>query len=683
VQHNDSSDIAAGKNNVVFTYAPGGSATAGAIADEGEGSFPPNVDVNGDGKITIAHVVHGDSNDGGYYQGQTDAMAAHAEANGWDYIKVDKVPPGQSLETYTNLARGEADLIIAGGAEGTEGFIPIAGDPAFSHINYLLIAGFPPSTEFFSTAVASENHAHFMGGVAMSLLLERSGGKVACITGGPELPFVLNMKGSMLAGMAHAQENYGKAVGAEMLITFTGDFEDAALAVEASSAQFNQGCEIIYPYLGGAMPAVWGAAAEQGVGVVGTSMDLCGIPGLEFTTMSISYNPMYYLADLIDTFVAGDFVEGQQIAVYGAGDGLGIGANICEPVGDEQQILDEVRAGLASGTINVNELLGNDLGAGLEAEVSAAVADPDVNGDGKVVIGIASPGDTNDGGFYQSFVDGARTVVDEQGWELIVSDFINPSDSTMALADLARQGVDFLAVGATELQDGLDEVSSDPEFEDILFYLNSSLAVENPNYSQSSDSYYEIHWAAGVMAAQVLNRTGDKTAGYIGGPELAFSVVAHQAMEAGLQSVISDAELVVVHTGDFNDAAVAIEAAQGLLAQDINVIYAFLGGAMFPSGGAIAGAGGVAFSASSYTCFPGSPFGGSVLFPPGAYLASNLEDLADGNYVDGSIRRFKVGIDDAVGVALCDASEEEQAAIDSVVEAIGSGELVPEDLVNS
>ena len=41
----------------------------------------------------------------------------------------------------------------------------------------------------------------------------------------------------------------------------------------------------------GGMPAVWGAAAEQGVGVVGTSMDLCGIPGLEFTTMSISYNP--------------------------------------------------------------------------------------------------------------------------------------------------------------------------------------------------------------------------------------------------------------------------------------------------------------------------------------------------------------------------------------------------------
>ncbi len=31
---------------------------------------------------------------------------------------------------------------------------------------------------------------------------------------------------------------------------------------------------------------------------------------------------------------------------------------------------------------------------------------PDINGDGEVIIGIASPGDTNDGGFYQSFVDG-------------------------------------------------------------------------------------------------------------------------------------------------------------------------------------------------------------------------------------------------------------------------------------
>ena len=38
VQHNDSSDIAAGKNNVVFTYAPGGSATAGAIAAASGGS---------------------------------------------------------------------------------------------------------------------------------------------------------------------------------------------------------------------------------------------------------------------------------------------------------------------------------------------------------------------------------------------------------------------------------------------------------------------------------------------------------------------------------------------------------------------------------------------------------------------------------------------------------------------
>ena len=46
---------------------------------------------------------------------------------------------------------------------------------------------------------------------------------------------------------------------------------------------------------------------------------------------------------------------------------------------------------------------------------------PDINGDGQVIVGIASPGDTNDGGFYQSFVDGARSFAEEAGWTVIVS----------------------------------------------------------------------------------------------------------------------------------------------------------------------------------------------------------------------------------------------------------------------
>ena len=314
----------------------------------------------------------------------------------------------------------------------------------------------------------------------------------------------------------------------------------------------------------------------------------------------------------------------------------------------------------------------------VEDDVASAGSQPDVNGDGKVVIGIASPGDTNDGGFYQSFVDGTTAFAEAEGWEVVVSDFINPADAIVAIEDLARGGVDFLAVGASELQDGIEAVACEEEFSDVVFYINAELPEGQTCYGSAADFDYEFGYVGGIMAGLVLEREGATTAGYIGGPELAFSTVAHESMEAGMRAINPDFNLVVTHTGDFNDAALGIEAAAAMLDQNIRVIYTFLGGAMFATGGSIAGAGGIAFSAATNTCFPGSPFGGSVLFPPGEYLVGVLEDFRDGKFQEGVEREFHVGIDDAVGVALCDASAEEQARIDDIVAKIGSGELDPE-----
>ena len=53
-----------------------------------------------------------------------------------------------------------------------------------------------------------------------------------------------------------------------------------------------------------------------------------------------------------------------------------------------------------------------------------AKGQPDVNGDGKVVIGIMSPGDTNDHGYYQSFVDEANSFAADNGWKVITIDKI-------------------------------------------------------------------------------------------------------------------------------------------------------------------------------------------------------------------------------------------------------------------
>jgi basic membrane protein A len=222
--------------------------------------------------------------------------------------------------------------------------VPVSEAAEFADITFLMVSGGPPRTATYATVGANENQAHYVGGVATGLLLQRSGGTTACIVAGPELPFVQSMAASMQAGLASVDPAY------EMLVTFTGDFEDAGLAQEAVTAQINQGCEVVYPYLGGALVAVLRAGEEAGIGLTATSVDRCEDPTTPFA-MSITYNPALYLRSAIESFGAGEIVEGEQLALYGVGDGVGVGARICDATPEEQAVIDETVAGIASGEI--------------------------------------------------------------------------------------------------------------------------------------------------------------------------------------------------------------------------------------------------------------------------------------------------------------------------------------------
>src|SRR3546814_13732594 len=66
-----------------------------------------------------------------------------------------------------------------------------------------------------------------------------------------------------------------------------------------------------------------------------------------------------------------------------------------------------------------------------------------------------SPGDTNDNGYYESFVLTAREVAEEEGWELTILDKVNPADSAEQARNLCRQEVDMVAIAAGELADAI------------------------------------------------------------------------------------------------------------------------------------------------------------------------------------------------------------------------------------
>jgi basic membrane protein A len=341
-------------------------------------------------------------------------------------------------------------------------------------------------------------------------------------------------------------------------------------------------------------------------------------------------------------------------------------------------------------------------GAGGEATTTAAGAggatsenaegrllenQPDVNGDGDIVIGLAVGGDSNDGGFYESVKNFGQEFVDEQdGWELIVVDQIAPADYVQEMSNLARQGVDMLiAIGGVSPYDAMVEVSGMSEFADLAFVMLAGTAQEVPteNFITVRDDVFEVNYITGVAAALLMNREGDTTAGFVSGPEVDFSVAARAAFEAGLKSQIPDAEVVFTYTGSMDDAALAVEAARSQISNDAGLIYPYLGGATNGVAQEANDQDVPVLASSVNRCEdPSYEFAGAGLFSKAPYLIPILEDFRDGEFRTGFIRTFHVTPDRrdlGPGTLICDATAEEDAILDDVAAQIADGTINPRD----
>ncbi|CUU54757.1 basic membrane protein A [Parafrankia irregularis] len=308
--------------------------------------------------------------------------------------------------------------------------------------------------------------------------------------------------------------------------------------------------------------------------------------------------------------------------------------------------------------------------------------EPDVNGDGKIVIGILSPGDTNDNGYYESFVASAKTFAADQGWQIITQDKINPADAVSAARNVCRQGVDLVAVGASELKDALP-VAQEAVCAKTAWYVAAGQGVElTPYISTSQDDVNESLLAAGYAAGLLMKENGDTKAGYVTGPEADFSVLAYKAFKAGIREVIPDAEVLATYTGSFDDAAKGQEAAQAQINQGVKMFYPYLGGATDAAAKIASDAGVPTLTPGTDRCSdPTAKFAISAIFSPGDYFAAALKDFSAGTLKMGVTRHWKMGVDAVPTVKVCAGTDEQTAAVNKFISDIGSGAIVPADEV--
>ncbi|MFG1920876.1 BMP family ABC transporter substrate-binding protein [Cryptosporangium sp. NPDC048952] len=309
----------------------------------------------------------------------------------------------------------------------------------------------------------------------------------------------------------------------------------------------------------------------------------------------------------------------------------------------------------------------------------------DINGDGKVVILVLSPGNLDDNGYYESFLAKASAFAARQGWTIERQGNIKPGTAlNAAKAACAKYKPDLVALGASEIQDAIPAATNGSCGNAYWYVPSSTNLKEQKGILISQDFTFESVIAAGFANGLLMKTKGYSKAGFISGPVVDFSIDAAKAFYAGLKIAMGTAPLEYepVFTGDLNDGPKAEKAMKQLADDGVKAVYPYLGGGTDPAA-KVGNARGILLSTpGTNRCDSTAPsFDVSVIFDPGEYFAAALEDFSKGELKMGTRREWHIGVDQVPTVRLCNGTNEQNADLAQFITDIGSGGIHVNDEV--
>jgi basic membrane protein A len=302
--------------------------------------------------------------------------------------------------------------------------------------------------------------------------------------------------------------------------------------------------------------------------------------------------------------------------------------------------------------------------------------EPDTNGDGKVIIGVLSPGDIHDHGYYESFVDAANSYAKKQGWQVIERGSVPANDALNAARALCQQHVDMVALGAGELADAIP-ASTEPVCAKTAWYVPSAENIkQTPQIMLSSDDPTQDLLAAGYAAGILMKDKNQSKAGFVTGPKADFSLAGAKAYAAGIRELVPHASVIDTYTGDFNDSAKAKEATQAQISQGVKMLYPYLGGATDASA-LLANQNNVGtLTPGTDRCDSTSPkFDISVIFDPGDYFLAALQLFKAGQLRMGIAKVWQMGVDPYPTVILCNGTAAQKKQLADFIHKIGTKQI--------
>lgn len=206
---------------------------------------------------------------------------------------------------------------------------------------------------------------------------------------------------------------------------------------------------------------------------------------------------------------------------------------------------------------------GSDVADAVDGATDAA---EDAAGGEALRIAIVAPSAEDDLAFTQSMVDAVNALDREVDFSITDGTFVI-EDAAAAIRGYAEDGNQVVIVHGTQYGGSLSEIT--PDFPKVTFLFGTStdtLGLDNVfAYAPAADQGGYVN---GVLAA-ALSETG--TIGVVGPIEAGDAVAYIEGFKAGaLASGAS--EVPISYTGSFGDVALAAEAAEAHLTNDVDVL---------------------------------------------------------------------------------------------------------------
>lgn len=212
-------------------------------------------------QVKVAAAIPGSITDQAFNQQVYEGLVAAKAQLGVEVAHTEKVVQANQVEVMSDYARRGFNVVIGSGGEFIDAAKRVAGQ--FPKVTVVVLNGAP--TKGIGTINFNNQQFGYVLGYAAG---KTSKSGKAGLVAGQKIKAFLEVQEGFEKGMKKANPK------AQVLVTYTNDWDDVAKAKEAALAQIGQGADVVLPYLDNGIVGVMQGAKEKGIWAVGSITDL-------------------------------------------------------------------------------------------------------------------------------------------------------------------------------------------------------------------------------------------------------------------------------------------------------------------------------------------------------------------------------------------------------------------------